>query len=176
MTVSFHPTTKKAITKVFAVNQRQYYRFVNLADLPVLRYKRAMAELQELQYGMTNELLNEHLNAIAKAVQAGDSEKALYYVHSCRSIANECALLEIYYNLGACVLFTLQEDILHTDSDVNSRKIADFQSLDDAFFLQTLSENLGLALPVSCEHLTDYLKGSNKKIATLQRILRKSAS
>ncbi|MBL6448576.1 hypothetical protein JMN32_19855 [Fulvivirga sp. 29W222] len=166
---------KKMIRPVpkLIIDGKQYYEFVQPADIPQNRFVHYLDFRDESQMGMDRTTLNKYFSAIKEANDSGEVSRVGSLVYMAQSSINDCTPIEVLYNMASLMYFDKDEDISCYDLDYNQDKITKFKSLPDkSFFLKTLLEQslkiTGKSLP---KNIDQYLKLSMVKLRAYNQTL-----
>jgi len=162
---------KKLIEPVsgLLINGQQYYKFVNVADMPPARFIHYINFNKEFSQGFSTNSLDELFDNIAKANNAGDQSQIGQLVYMGKDILNNCTPVEAMFRLASLCYFTREEDLSCYDVDLNHRKILDFKAQpNQTFFLSRLATNLTLFGEASLNEVEGYLKQSLAKLSYYQ--------
>lgn len=166
---------KKLIRPVenLVVNGRQYYEFVNPADMPDSRFVHYLNFVRELNAGLDRETQNKYIDELMKANDKGERSRIGSLLYMLRDTINNCTPLEAMYNIASLMYFDEEEDLKTWDHDYNIAKIEQFKKIkDQGFFFARLFER-GLNRPGlgSPEDIAAYLKQSAVKLQAYRQLL-----
>jgi len=166
---------KKLIRPVenLVVNGRQYYEFVNPADMPDSRFVHYLNFVRELNAGLDRETQNKYIDELMKANDKGERSRIGSLLYMLRDTINNCTPLEAMYNIASLMYFDEEEDLKTWDHDYNTAKIEQFKKIkDQGFFFARLFER-GLNRPGlgSPEDIAAYLKQSAVKLQAYRQLL-----
>jgi hypothetical protein len=155
------------------IEGKQYYEFVNAADMPAARFIHYLDLSKELSTGADRSTVNEYLEQMKSATNAGDSAKMGALIFMLQDQINNCTPLEVLYKLAALVYFDKDEDISCFDADYNLRKIKLFKELPNQgfFFARLLSKGLKTLGGQSPEDIEKSLRLAVQRIQTYRGIL-----
>jgi hypothetical protein len=154
-----HPEHKKSISKVFKIDNEQYYEFDNLSDCPAGRYWRIQQFNVELNLRIDRDTLIDLLTASLEAINNGDITKSIIIQTDIKNRTNFLIETETAYRLASAVFFTLDEDLTTYDFDYNQKKIEKFKKERiDTFFLSRPMKKLLPQINMSGEDIALYLK------------------
>jgi hypothetical protein len=167
-------SNKKLIEPVpgLIVDGKQYYRFVNHADIPEARIAHFRNFQRELQYGADEKLIIEYLKEIRTATREGRTDDVESLTLMLEDTIKNCKPTEAYYRIAALVFFTDGEDLNCYDYDFNDRKIEAFkQHPNQAFFLTLVLRHYYGSASLSQADIEDYLTKTKLKLKLYARIL-----
>lgn len=155
------------------IEGKQYYEFVNTADMPEARFVHYLDLNKELSSGIAREEHNEYLEQMKVANNADDRSKVGALIYMLQDQLNNCTPLEVLYKLAALVYFDKDEDISCFDADYNQRKIKLFKQLPNQgfFFARLLGKGLKSVGVESPEDIEKYLRKSAVRINAYRQML-----
>ncbi|ELR69162.1 hypothetical protein C900_05358 [Fulvivirga imtechensis AK7] len=166
---------KKMIRPVprLIIDGKQYYEFLQPADIPQNRFVHYLDFREESEMGVTRELLNKYIQELIKANDNHENSRIGSLLYMLQSTVNDCTPIEVLYNMASLMYFDKDEDISCYDLDYNQEKIRKFKKLpDQGFFLRTLCERslklTGKSLP---KDIDLYLRLSKVKLNAYQQML-----
>lgn len=155
------------------IDGRQYYQFVNFADMPQARMVHFKHFRQELVMGIDRDQINEYLENMKDANDKGEKSQLGALIYMLQDTINNCTPLEAMYNMAALVWFDRDEDLKCFDGDYNLEKIRAFKTFPDQtfFFERLLREGLKDAGVETPNAIEDYLRKSAIKLRAYAQIL-----
>jgi hypothetical protein len=121
------------------IEGKQYYEFVNAADMPQARFIHYLDINRELTSGVAREDAKNFLEQMKLANNDGDASKLGVLIFMLEDLILNSTPMDVLYKLAALVYFDKDEDLSCFDGDYNARKVKLFKALpNQTFFLSRL--------------------------------------
>lgn len=137
-----------------------YYKFNQVADMPVLRAFYAMGKWQEFEAKASNKHLIAYLDAVEVANNKQNNNQIAVLTNQLRERLDWLFDIETVYEIAAAYYFDKNESLYEINELHNKKKIENWVQNGAASFF--LSMNLKQYLPhfvMQKEHLVEYLEG-----------------
>lgn len=134
---------KKLIRPVpgLVIGGRQYYEFVNLADMPETRRQEYVNLREEMVMGIDRELLVQIIDTIIDANDKDEKSKIGSIAFVAKDMLANITTMEQLYKIASVAYFDETEDLASYDLDYNNRKIEKFKTIANGFFFTRLLSN-----------------------------------
>lgn len=142
--VTLDSVNKKLIRPVpgLVIDGRQYFEFVNTADMPRGRLVHYNYMREEMIMGIDRELQMKFIDKLMEANAEKDTNRIGSLLYMFKDILSNITTVEVLYNMSSLVYFDAKEDIGTYDLDYNQQKIKQFKSIKDkSFFFTYLLQN-----------------------------------
>jgi hypothetical protein len=126
------------------IDGKQYYEFVNAADMPQARFIHYLDINRELSSGVAREDAKNFLEQMKLANNDGDASKLGALIFMLEDLIMNSTPMEVLYKLAALVYFDPEEDLSCFDGDYNARKVKLFKALPNQTFFLTRLLSKGL--------------------------------
>lgn len=139
------------------INGKQYYEFVNAADMPQARLVHYTYLREEMSMGIDRGTLNEYFDQLLAANDEKNTNRIGSLLYMAKDTINNLTTVESLFNMATLWYFTKDEDISTFDYDYNQVKLKSFKAFPDkGFFFGRLLEvslkHTGLSLPADIQH------------------------
>lgn len=138
------------------IDGRQYYEFVNAADMPQARLVHYTYLREEMSMGIDRTTLNEYFDRLLEANKTSDTNRIGSLLFMAKDTVNNLTTVESLFNMATLWYFDKDEDISTFDYDYNQVKLKSFKAFHDkGFFFGRLLEvslkHTGLSLPADTQ-------------------------
>jgi hypothetical protein len=155
------------------INGRQYYEFVQVADMPEGRRTHYSYLREEMIMGIDRELQYKIIGQLKDALNKNEAGRAGTVLYMWEDTLKNITTIENLYNIASLIYFDEQEDLSTYDLDYAAQKIALFKRLPDKgfFFSRLLRESLKVSGELLQQDMDQLLKENALKLQTYRRIL-----
>lgn len=154
-----HPVFKTVTEFAFEIDDKEFYQFKNMLDMPAPRYQRIQEFIREAEMRITSKELNETVELVKDALNKGKITDAIVLLTIIENLSNLYIETDTFYRLFTCLFFDLEEDITDYDFDYNEDKIRLFKSQPaTAFFFNQPMKRYLPQIDISEADLEVFLK------------------
>jgi hypothetical protein len=178
--VTLDKLNKKLIRPVpnLIIDGKQYYEFVQVADMPETRRTHYSYLREEMIMGIDRELQMKIITQLKEALNKQEFGRASSVLYMWEDTLKNITTIESLYNIASLMYFDEQEDVGTYDLDYAAMKIAKFKTVFDKgfFFARLLQESLKISGESLQQDMQQLLRENAVKLEAYRRILGEPAA